>query len=135
MGSTAGIGALTLAGGSTIDFKTGANGSTLLAASGVVTGVGTISIQNWSGLARTDNGTSTNDRLLFVTGPTFSANQLSQFQFYDDSGNPFAAGAMEIMYNGFTEIVPVPEPSTWIASALALAVIGYRLVVLRRKRA
>ncbi|PZR72047.1 MAG: hypothetical protein DLM73_14205 [Chthoniobacterales bacterium] len=30
--------------------------------------------------------------------------------------------------------VPIPEPSTWGAAALAAAVIGYQLSVVRRRR-
>ena len=106
-------------------FRSGANSSTLLASTGIVSGSGTISILNWTGLARTDSGAATNDRLLYVTDPGYSASQLSQFQFYDDSGALFATGAMEIAYNGFTEIVPVPEPSTYLAGFLALGAIAY----------
>jgi autotransporter-associated beta strand protein len=125
VGSTAGIGALTLAGGSTIDFKAGANGSTILAFSGAVSGAGTISILDWTGTARIDTGAAGNDRLLFVNDPNFSSSQLAQFQFYNDSGTAFATGAMEIVYDGFFELVPVPEPGTWCAAALAMGVIGY----------
>jgi autotransporter-associated beta strand protein len=129
-GATRGVGALTLQGGATIDFATGANGSTLSAASGVVSGAGTISIKNWTGISSTDNGSATNDRLLFQTDPNFSALQLAQFQFYDDSGTAFNMGAIEIAFNGWTEIVPVPEPGTWIGAALLLG----SLFVSQRRR-
>jgi hypothetical protein len=128
--STPGVGALTLQGGATIDFATGANGSTLSAASGVVTGAGTISILNWTGTLYADNGSATNDRLLYETDPGFSAGQLAQFQFYDDTGTAIGAGAMEIAFNGWTEIVPVPEPSTWISGFLSLG----GLIVFTAKR-
>src|SRR5205823_14184426 len=115
-----GIGALTLQGGSSIDFATGANSSALTAASGAINGAGTISILNWTGTLFADNGSSTNDRLLFQADPGFSAGQLAQFQFYNDSGSALGAGAMEIGFNGLFEIVPIPEPKTWVAGALAL---------------
>jgi hypothetical protein len=123
-GSTAGLGALTLQGGATIDFAAGANGSTLLAASGVVSGTGIISILNWTGMLGGDNGNTGNDRLLFVADPLFSAAQLSQFQFYNDTNQAIGFGATQILYNGYYELVPVPEPSTWIAAAFAAGVIG-----------
>ena len=119
-GSTAGVGALTLQGGATVDFAAGANGSTLSAASGVVSGSGVIAILNWTGALFADNGSSTNDRLLFQTDPGLSANQLAQFQFYDDSGKAIGMGAAQIAFNGWTEIVPVPEPTTWISAAMSL---------------
>jgi hypothetical protein len=129
-GATPGVGALTLQGGSTIDFATGANGSTLSATSGSINGAGTISILNWSGTSSSDDGSSTNDRLLYQTDPNFSVAQLAQFQFYNDSGIAFAMGAMAITYNGFTEIVPIPEASTSVAAFLGLGL----LVFARRSR-
>lgn len=129
-GSTAGVGALTLQGGANVNFGVGANGSTLSAASGVVNGTGTISILNWTGDLYTDNGTATNDRLLFQSDPGLSADQLAQFQFFDDSGNAIGAGATAILFNGWTELVPIPEASTSVASFLALGL----LVFIRRPR-
>jgi autotransporter-associated beta strand protein len=131
-GSTPGVGALTLQGGSTLDFASGANGSVLSAASGVVSGAGDISILNWTGTLFADNGTGTNDRLLFQSDPGFAAGQLAQFQFYDDSGIALGIGATEIAFNGWTEIVPAPEASTWISAALSAAALG--VFSLRKRR-
>lgn len=135
-GSQVGFGTFTLAGTATVDFGAGANGSTLLAAAGVVTGSGTINIINWSGTALADTGLATNDRLLFAANPNFTAAQLAQFQFKDDNGNNILTGASIIPYNGFYELVPgaaVPEPGTWATLALGLA--GAGVVTLRRRRA
>jgi hypothetical protein len=136
-GSTPGMGALTLQGGSSIDFATGANGSTLSAASGIVTGAGAISIFNWTGTLFADNGVATNDRFLYQSDPGYTAAQLAQFQFYDDAGNSLGLGATEILFNGWTEIVPVPEASTWVSailSAVTLIVFATRRRHLVRRR-
>lgn len=128
-GAAVGVGALTLQGGSVIDFGTGANGSTFSATSGSINGAGTISILNWTGTTFVDNAASTNDRLLFQSDPGYSSSQLSQFQFYDDSGNAIGIGAMELAFNGWYEIVPVPEPGTWVAGILTLVTLaGYRSI-------
>ena len=137
-GSTPGMGLLTLQGGATIDFATGANGSTLSALSGVLVGSSTISILNWTGTGFVDNGLATNDRLLFQNDPGFTAAQLAQFQFYNDSGSLVGSGAMEIAMNGWTELVAVPEASTWVSAALssvAVLVLSRKRVLLRRRRA
>ncbi len=117
--STPGMSALTLQGNSTIDFVNTALGSTLLAATGTISGAGVISILNWSGAANGDSGVGGNDRLLYATDPAFTAAQLLQFQFSDDAGNAYPVGGTEISYHGFTEIVPVPEPATWLGGLLA----------------
>ena len=121
---TVGIGALTLNSSSTIDL-TGtsvlhfANSNSLLGNSS--TWSGTLSIWDWSGTAATGGGA---EQILFggdVTG--LSSAQLAEIQFYSGAGTgAFATGAV-ILADG--EIVPVPEPSTWAAAALAAAVIGY----------
>lgn len=117
-----GVGALTLSAGSTLDFGSGSNGNTLLAASLAVDGSGTISIVRWTGLARSDNGSAGSDRLLFVADPQLSAAQLAQFQF-SGIGNGFDPGAEIIRYNGYYELVPVPEPATWLAG-ICTALLG-----------
>ena len=125
-GSTAGFGAFTLSGGASLDFGTGGVGSTLLAASGLLTGSTPISIFDWTGTAGADSGGATNDRLLFVTDPQFTPAQLALVRFYNDTGAPIGSGAAEIAYNGFTELVAIPEPapvSTLLFSSVAIAAI------------
>jgi MYXO-CTERM domain-containing protein len=53
-----------------------------------------------------------------------TAMQLSQIAFYSDSGTTFlgTAGYASGMDG---EIVPVSEPSTWFAAALAFAGLGF----------
>jgi autotransporter-associated beta strand protein len=131
--NTAGIGALTLQNTSTIDMG---NGASIIAfansAATAATWVGhTLNIYDWTGTPITGGGT---DQLYFgsdVTGLT--AAQLADVQFFSGAGTgAYTAGAI-ILADG--EIVPVPEPSTWAASALALAVIGYQFSVVRRRKA
>ena len=74
-----------------------------------------------------DSGSAGNDRLLFVINPGFTPGQLAQSQFYDDSGLPFGAGAAQIGYNGFYELVPAPEPGS-----LGLLGLGATALLLRR---
>lgn len=122
-----GVGALTLsASGSTIDFGTGSVG--VLTFSSLSLGGNTLTITNWTGTVATQ-GSGTTDRLIFNS--TQSAN-LNGFSF-----TGYAPGGVEFnLGGGFYEIVPaaaVPEPSTWVAASLALAIVGFSF--LRRRRA
>src|SRR5438067_759412 len=125
----AGMGALTLqitssVSRATIDFLTGANGSTL-AFSSLVGGNGAfLDIKNWTGTAYTDNSATGNDRLLFGIDPGLTAAQLANVRFFDDSGAFIGAGEI-IGYGNMFEMVAVPEPGTWVAAALALGAIGF----------
>jgi MYXO-CTERM domain-containing protein len=118
---TPGIGALTLANSSIIDLG---NGASILAFanSSAQTWNGTLSIYNWSGTLVAGNGA---DQLYFGTDPTgLSSTQLSQISFYSDSGTTFLGDAG--FANGLDgEIVPVPEPGTWLAAALAFGALAF----------
>ena len=108
----------------TIDFLTGANGSTL-AFSSLVGGYGAfLDIKNWTGTPFTDDSATGNDRLLFGVDPGLTAAQLSNVRFFDDSGAFIGAGEI-IGYGNMFELVAIPEPSTWLAAALALGAIGF----------
>ena len=126
-GSTPQIGALTLNTNSTIDFGTG-NSSNLLFTSLIYTAGNVVTIAHFDGTVGADSGAATNDRLLFSTDPGLTAAQLSGFQFTDDTGAALGAGAMEITFNGYTELVPVavPEPSTALMGLLVTGLLGYR---------
>lgn len=123
-GSSAAMGALTLANNSTIDF-TSANSSNLLFSSLTYTPGNAVTIAHWTGSLLIDSGAATNDRLLFISDTGLSDAQLATFQFTDDAGNLLGMGATEIMFNGYFELVPVPEPSTWAAGVLALLALCY----------
>jgi hypothetical protein len=57
-----------------------------------------------------------------------NAGQLSQIQFYSDTGSTLLGPAGEIGFGlpGEVELMPVPEPSTWVAGGLLLGLLGYR---------
>lgn len=127
MDGYAGMGALTLTSTSasshaTINFGAGANGSSLVFSS--LSGSGAyLDIRNWTGTFGSDDGSSGNDRLLFATDP--SSQDLSHYAFYDDAGALIGGSAEAIAYGNLYELVPVPEPSTWVAGALAFLAVGY----------
>jgi autotransporter-associated beta strand protein len=108
-GTSQSLGALSLTSSSTIDL---ADGSSIVNFGGTSTRTdGTLSITNWSGSL---SGAGT-DRIIFANplDPTF----LSNINFAG-----FTPGAMQLPGG---EIVPAPEPSTWIGGALALGAIGF----------
>jgi hypothetical protein len=115
------MGAVTLSSNSVIDLGGGAS-VIAFANSSAQTWTGTLSIYNWSGTPGAGNGT---DQLYFGTDATgLTAEQLGQIAFYSDSGTTFLGWA------GYAndldgEVAPVPEPSTWFATALALGALGF----------
>ncbi len=121
--AAAGIGALTLTSSSIIDLL-----STSLVhflASNTQTWTGVLSIYNWSGTPVTGGGA---EAILFGTNTSgLTAAQLDQISFYSGSGTGFlGTGAWATIGDGeVVPLVPVPEPSTWVAGALALLAIGY----------
>ena len=137
-GSAAAMGPLTLSANSTIDFTSG-TGSNLLFASLSYTPGDIVSIRNWSGTIVSDTGSASNDRLLFIAPPGFSDSQLQSFQFYNDSGVAFPTGATLIPFNGYSELVPIPEPGTIFGAVALLGLAACRerkrlAVLLARRR-
>jgi autotransporter-associated beta strand protein len=128
---SAGLGALTLQTNNSsshevINFGSTTAGSSLVFSSLLASSKGAyVDVLNWGGTANSDNGATTNDRLLFASDPGFSAADLANFAF---SG--FGTGAIEIQYGNLFEIVPVPEPSTWVAGVAAV----FGLLYHRRRR-
>jgi hypothetical protein len=118
------MGALTLtAAGSQVDFGSGTTG--ILNFASFNPGTYALMIANWTGTPNTAGNAST-DRLIF--GSDQSAN-LGSFVF---SG--FGPGAVEInLGNGYYEITPVPEASTWLAGAFTLGSIGLHVIRRRQK--
>jgi autotransporter-associated beta strand protein len=128
------MGALTLSSNSVIDFGTFSNSNTLTFSN--LANFTALTVKGWTGLSynpllTTDNGAATQDRLLFTIDPALTATQLSQINFFDDNGVAVGFGAKEVNFSGFTEIVPVPEPSS--ASLLcSLGMVG--LIFYRERR-
>ncbi|MEY2509251.1 MAG: fibronectin-binding autotransporter adhesin [Verrucomicrobiota bacterium] len=124
--STPGAGTLSLAGfNSQIDFGTGTVG--VLTFASFAPGAYALTIANWTGTPNTV-GTDSTDRLIFASDQ--SAN-LSIFLF-----NGYGPGAVEFdLGNGYYEIAPVPETSTWLAGVVTLSVVGIQLLFQRRKKA
>jgi autotransporter-associated beta strand protein len=114
--SAAGVGALTLAAaGSRLDFGTGTVGVLSFASLNAATF--TLTIDNWTGNYN-QVGSGSTDRLIFDADQT---SNLSSFAF-----TGFGAGGVQFdLGNGYWEVVAaVPEPSTWLGGALALAMLG-----------
>jgi fibronectin-binding autotransporter adhesin len=125
--NTAGIGALTLQSSSIIDMG---NTASIIAfansaAQSAAWGTGrTISIYNWSGTPLTGGGI---DELFFGNNALgLTATQLAEFQFYSGAGTgAFTPGAIILSTGEVVPLSAVPEPSTWVAALLTVAIIGY----------
>ncbi len=118
--SVVGLGALTLSASSTLDF--GASGVGTLNFASIVPGAFTLNIINYtstaSGLDLNVSGIDgINDRLIFNQDIS-AAGFLGRISF---DGRPAAQISLD---GGFYEIVPVPEPSTWIFAGLLCLVVG-----------
>jgi hypothetical protein len=109
--------------GSHIDYGTGLAGVLTLASFAPV--AFNLTINNWTGVINTV-GTGLMERLIFNSDQT--AN-LSHFVF---TGCSRPVGEFNLG-NGFFEVAPIPESSTWMAAALAAGVAGCYLV--RRRQA
>ena len=125
--STPGLGALTLtASGSRVDFGGGTVGTVTFAS--FTPGAFSLTIDNWTGNLNSAGSDST-DRLIFNSDQTANLSSFS-FSGYGDGATQFALG------DGFyevTPVTPVPEPSTYVAAALAAMVAGYHLLGRRRR--
>lgn len=129
--STVGIGALTLNATSTLDFGTGGVGTLVFAS--FTPNANVLNILNWTSSANNvvpNSGTDgTDDRLIFHSD---QSTNLASFNF----GGGFTAQEIALD-SGFWEIIgiaAVPEPGTWAAGSLSLAVIGYQLFAIRRRK-
>jgi autotransporter-associated beta strand protein len=119
--SSVGLGALTLtASNSTLDFGTGGVGTlTFGSFDEVASGALVLNILNYSTVA--DAGTQTSgtdgvdDRLIFNES---QSGNLANFSFGGLSASQIDLG------DGFYELTPVPEPSTWGAAGLALVAMA-----------
>jgi autotransporter-associated beta strand protein len=127
-----GIGALTLQANSIIDMS--ATSLIHFAASNLQTWIvsaGSLQIWNWSGTPVTGGGT---EEILFGTNALgLTVAQLADFQFYSGAGTGAYTPGGVILSTG--EIVPVPEPATWVGGALALTalILSQRRRFMRRR--
>ncbi len=124
--SVVGLGALTLTANSTFNFdalSTGGRGTFVF--SSLIPTAGVLTILNWGSNAFAPTNVSgtdgIDDRLIFNQD---QATNLASFSFNGVSATEIALGG------GFFEIVPLPEPSTWVAGGLVLA----SLLVSQRRR-
>ncbi|MEY2486329.1 MAG: fibronectin-binding autotransporter adhesin [Verrucomicrobiota bacterium] len=121
--SSVGFGALTLASTSNLDFGTGGVG-TLNFTSFAPTGF-TLNILNYTSTANQPANISgvdgTDDRLIFNQD---QSGNLGSFNFGGIAATEIA------LDTGFFEVVPIPEPSTWVVGALAFSL----LLVTQRRR-
>jgi autotransporter-associated beta strand protein len=132
-GASETIGTLTLNFDSILDLGSG-NGNTFSFSSLVLgANFNSLKVYNWSGatyssLSTADTNSPTQDRILFAGSSTgLTATDLSKITFYSDNGLTALGPTSEISFNGtHAELVPVPEPSTWIAAGLLLGLMGYR---------
>ncbi len=135
VGGVTGVGALTFVNttssrAAVLDFgSSGLTTSTLVFSSLDAVGKGAfVNVLNWTGVAGADTGATGNDRLLFATDPGFTTTDLANWQFRNDAGALFAAGAMQIDYNGYFELVPVvPEAGTWVAGGVGVLACAWSL--------
>jgi autotransporter-associated beta strand protein len=134
-GASETLGALTLNLDSVIDFGTGSGNTLTFSSITLNPNFNSLKIYNWSGggypgTATNDPGTDLNqDRLLFTSLTGLTSTQLGQITFYSDNGlTQIGSGVSEITFGagGQAELVPVPEPSTWVAGGLLLGLLGYR---------
>jgi autotransporter-associated beta strand protein len=121
--SAAGLGALTLAANSTIDLG-GASTSILHfdTTSSIAWTSGTIlTVQNWSGSL---SGGASEGLYFGVGGTGLTASQVGQIRFVNPVG--FAPGTYpgRILPSG--EVVPVPEPATYVAMGILALLVGWR---------
>lgn len=126
LASVPGLGALTLAAtGSKLDFGTGSVGT--LVFDGFTSAGFTLTVDHWSGVPRTEGSETVHDRLVFAH--SLNAADLNHVTF---SGFG-VTGALQIpLADGYFEVVPVPEPATWLAGFLSVAATGW--AVRRRRR-
>jgi MYXO-CTERM domain-containing protein len=115
-----GVGALTLGANSTIDFAVGVTTSIIQFAGLGSHAVGAIlQITNWDGTPYTGGGA---ERLFFAGSTTDFTNSYSQA---DVMFNGVAGYNAVQIAPGYYEITAVPEPTTWVAGALALGALAF----------
>jgi len=123
------IGKLTLAANSIIDLGVGNNVVARFADLEFLNN-SILKIYHWNGTPLSEGGNGNNpDQIYFASG---ASGNLGRISFYSDFGNAFLGNGYQILGGDFAnQVIPVPEPETWLAAAL-LASFG--LVGLLRKK-
>lgn len=116
--STPGLGSLTLTSSSVIDLGS-ASSILAFANSSANTWTGQLSIYNWTGSV---NGGGTDQLYFGNTSSGLNTSQLDSITFFSDSGTT-SLGTAGILSTG--EVVPVPEPSTYVAGMLAVCAAAW----------
>jgi autotransporter-associated beta strand protein len=123
-GNSENVGVLTLSASSVIDMGAGSGSVLRFADSSAASWTGILSVWNWTGVAG-DGGSG--DQLFFgTTGTGLTGSQLAEIRFYSDSGITPLTVALSPLLLCTGEVVPVPEPGTWLAAASALALLAWR---------
>ena len=125
------VGALTLSRDSILDLGTG---SVAAIFSNLAMDLYNLKIYNWSGTTLWGGGDGDNtDRIYF--NRTLTTSELSRISFYNSlDNNSFLGTAYQFASGSFAnEIIPVPEPSTYLAGLILLG--GTVVHFLRRRRA
>jgi autotransporter-associated beta strand protein len=121
------LGVLTLTANSIINFGATDNASSMLTfadSSGATwTGGQFLDIHNWSGPFTVGVGGSAGgvDQLHFASSG-LTSTQLGQIRFWSDGGSTFLGFGQFIG----TEVVPTPEPATWVSLGALAALLGWR---------
>jgi autotransporter-associated beta strand protein len=126
-GFTETLGALTLTANSVIDFGTLNNSSLVLtfgdSSANVWTAGQFLNVYNWSGAwSPVSGGSAGGPDQLHFDASGLTAGQLAQIRFYSDAGTTFLGLGMFIG----TEVVPTPEPATWVSLGALAALLGWR---------
>jgi autotransporter-associated beta strand protein len=126
-GFTETLGALTLTANSVIDFGTLNNSSLVLtfgdSSANVWTAGQFLNVYNWSGTwSPVSGGSAGGPDQLHFDASGLTAAQLAQIRFYSDAGTTFLGLGMFIG----TEVVPTPEPATWVSLGALAALLGWR---------
>lgn len=125
------IGALTLSANSVIDLG---EGDVVAIFADLIMGNYTLAVHNWTGTTLWNGGTGNNtDQIYF--NRALDGGELDRIRFYSDFGSSFLGTGFQLgQGSGFQyEVIPVPEPETWLEAALLLAGSGATWMRSQRK--
>jgi autotransporter-associated beta strand protein len=116
------VGLLTLSADSVIDLN-GFNGTLRFGGVGSWASSTNLAIWNWNGMNQygTPVGDGLNNRHVVFTENSGLSSYLNRISFYSDNGSSFVGNAFgEGFSGGGTEIIAVPEPSTYVTLLVLL---------------